>query len=261
MGYFTRRSFGLEQAIPTTGFSRDTAQSHGTAAGLSMRYVIQCAGSKQRDAGSFRTANGRYVAFVADPAGAPATPGVLYAHPDDRSEPADSSSPTWRDLVTQANRRHLSNDCGLLPAGLLYTPSAYAELAEWAGADKLFILSAGWGLVRSDFLLPDYDITFSGSAEAFKRRKRGQRFRDFNELDDAAEEGIAFLGGKDYLPLFLALTASSSASQRMVFYNSLIPPQAPGCTVQAYPTKRRTNWHYGCAAELADGTLVLPTVG
>jgi hypothetical protein len=41
------------------------------------------------------------------------------------------------------------------------------RLVEKFGIEKVFILSAGWGLIRADFLTPNYDITFSGSAEAF----------------------------------------------------------------------------------------------
>ena len=221
---------------------------------MSVLCVIQCAGSKRPGAGTFHTSEGRRVAFVAYPAGAPLKPGVLHAHPDDRSEPANLDSPTWRDLVSEANRAPCRGAPELLPAGRLYTPPAYAELAGWTGADRLFILSAGWGLVRSDFLLPDYDITFSASAEAYKRRRSRQPFRDFSALDGAAAEDVVFLGGKSYLPLFLALTASSPG-RRMVFYNSASPPLAPGCFLQAYRTMRRTNWHYGCAAELARGDL------
>lgn len=124
------------------------------------------------------------------------------------------------------------------------------------GADRLFVLSAGWGLVRSDFLLPDYDITFSGSAEPYKRRRTTQCFADFNQLLGEAGDDTIFLGGKDYLPLFLQLSAAVPG-QRLVFFNSTVPPAAPGCMVQEFRTARRTNWHYSCAEALASGALVL----
>jgi hypothetical protein len=217
-----------------------------------VRVVIQCAGSKRADAGSFRTAAGRRVAFVADPTLAPAEPGVLHAHPDG---PSDAPGLTWRDLVVEANRRAQAGSGTLIPAGRLYAPKAYAALERSVGPEMFFILSAGWGLVRSDFLLPAYDITFSGSAKPHTRRRGSQAFADFNHLLGAGDEDTVFLGGKDYLPLFLRLTLSLGC-RRLVFFNAVVPPRAPSCTVQAFPTPRRTNWHYACAEALAGGSLV-----
>ena len=54
----------------------------------------------------------------------------------------------------------------------LYKNSAYEYLVNQLGEDKVFILSAGWGLIPAPFLTPDYDITFSGNAEAYKRRRK-----------------------------------------------------------------------------------------
>lgn len=216
-----------------------------------VRIVIQCAGSKQGAAGTFTTAHGRRVVFVAHPGLAPNGDGILYAHPD---EPSDRSGQTWRERVVDENRRPSVAAPPLLAAGLLYTPTAYRILQQRVGADRLFILSAGWGLVRSDFLLPAYDITFSGSAEPYKRRRPTQRFSDFNRLLGEAADDTIFLGGKDYLPLFLQLSATVPG-QRLVFFNSTVPPTAPGCVVQEFLTARRTNWHYSCAQALASGAL------
>lgn len=218
-----------------------------------MRVVIQCAGSKRSTAGTFKTADGRRVVFVAQPALAPKDDHIHYAHPDDLS---DREGKTWREQVADQNRLPGEASSPLCPAGSLYTPSAYKTLQERFGAEHLFILSAGWGLVRSDFLLPAYDITFSGSAEPYKRRQATQRFSDFNQLLDEGESDTVFLGGKDYLPLFLKL-ASAASGRRLVFFNSALPPAAPGCTVQEFRSVRRTNWHYGCAEALASGKLTL----
>lgn len=218
-----------------------------------MRVVIQCAGSKRPAAGSFRTADGRRVVFVAQPALAPKADHIHYAHPDDL---ADRDGLTWRGRVADQNRLPGMASSPLCPAGSLYTPAAYRTLRERVGAERLFILSAGWGLVRSDFLLPAYDITFSGSAEPYKRRQARQSFSDFNHLLEEGEADTVFLGGKDYLPLFLKLS-SAVRGRRLVFFNSAMPPTAPGCSVQEYRSARRTNWHYGCAEALASGKLPL----
>lgn len=227
-----------------------------------MRVVIQCAGSKRADAGTFCTADGRKLVFVADPAAAPPKVGMLFARPDD---PSDRCGQSWRDRVVEENRHPSELAKPLLTAGGLYRPKAYETLQRWVGAEKLFILSAGWGLVRSDFRLPTYNITFSGAAEPYKQRRKTQDFADFNALAELPGEDTVFLGGKAYLPLFLRLTATLPG-KRLVFFNAASPPvapaapAAPGCVLQPFHTTGRTNWHYGCAAKLADGSL-LPNFG
>lgn len=72
--------------------------------------------------------------------------------------------------------------------------------------EGVYILSAGWGLIRSDFLTPYYDITFSQSADPYKRRRRTDRYDDFRMIPDGVKDEILFIGGKDYLPLFCQLT-------------------------------------------------------
>lgn len=216
-----------------------------------MRVVIQCAGSKRPAAATFKTADGRRVVFVAEPALAPKADHIHYAHPDDVS---DRESQTWRERVADQNRLPGVASSPLCPAGSLYTPSAYRTLQQRFGAEHLFILSAGWGLVRADFLLPSYDITFSASAEAHRRRRSSSRFADFNALAGAPAGNTVFLGGKDYLPLFLKLT-EGIPGQRLVYFNSTRPPHAPGCILERYVTSRRTNWHYDCADHIATGVL------
>jgi hypothetical protein len=57
-----------------------------------MIVVIQCAATKRPGAGCVRSAAGRPVIFVADPASAPADGAHLYARPDDMSDTGVS----WR---------------------------------------------------------------------------------------------------------------------------------------------------------------------
>src|SRR5436309_1395951 len=101
-------------------------------------------------AGPFRTADGVAVRFVANPALAPSTPDVLHVRPDDES---DEPGSTWRVRVLNYNETmSVENPWGLLSAHRLYSPPAYAELVTRFGPDRVFILSAGWGLIRSTFL-------------------------------------------------------------------------------------------------------------
>ena len=207
-----------------------------------MIVVIQCAARKAANAGHLRTQDGRKVMFVANPDLAPPDGDYIYARPDDVSDTGLS----WRTVLRQYNENPGDNRLGLLPAWRLYRNPTYEILAEHCGLDRLYILSAGWGLIPGDFLTPNYDITFSTAqnVQRFKRRRRHDSYSDFRMLPTDASGPILFFGGKDYIPLFCTLTADS-VSQRKVFYAGR-EPTAPGCRVQRYG-KPYTNWHYQCA--------------
>jgi hypothetical protein len=212
--------------------------------------VIQCAAKKRPDAGHLQTADGEKVLFVADPTGAPISNTIRYARPDD---PADAGS-TWREALLDYNREPGANPLSLRRAIDLYANPAYERIAERFGAERTYILSAGWGLIRGDFLMPNYDITFSTTAEGYKRRRKIDRYRDFVMLPDSADEPMVFFGGKDYVPLFEQLTRSIK-SRRTVFYNSDAPPIAPGCSLVRFRTTTRTNWHYECVGAFLRGDV------
>ncbi len=131
-----------------------------------MIVVIQCAARKRSGAGSFRNSEGLSVKFVAQPLEAPKQTGSVYCRPDD---PADVKS-SWRTKLIEYNRTTHTNPLRFLPAYQLYANPASVELVQSLGEDNVYILSAGWGLVPATYLLPDYDITFSNSADEYKRR-------------------------------------------------------------------------------------------
>jgi hypothetical protein len=218
-----------------------------------MRIVIQCAGSKRDEAGSLLTEDGRPVSFVAHPPKEPDRAGKHFARPDDQSE----DGRTWRQRLLAYNESAETNPLGLTRAVDLYKPEAYSRLEGGFGADKVWILSAGWGLIPAAFLTPDYDITFSSSAAPIYRRWNGDLFHDWAMIDLASAEPIVFLGGKDYLPLFARLTAEARG-RRVAFFNSSREPSHGGVSFVRYETNRRTNWHYDAATALADGTLQVP---
>jgi hypothetical protein len=213
-----------------------------------MIVVIQCAAKKRSEAGHLRTTDGHRVLFVADPTKAPPSSSLRYARPDDASDVGG----TWRDILVEQNRSPEANPFGLCRAIDLYANPAYQQIAQRFGVERAFILSAGWGLVRGDFLLPDYDITFSTMAEAYKRRRKTDPYRDFAMLP--AGEPVVFFGSKDYVALFEELTQTTS-ERRTVFYNSDSPPVAPGCTLVRFQTTTRTNWHYGCVGAFLRGEI------
>ena len=203
--------------------------------------VIQCAGTKRFDAGHFVGDDGRKVMFVADPALAPTSQSLRYARPDDET-PAGH---TYRERLEQYNRdNRTDNPWGLLPAWRLYARPAYRTLVEALGVDNVFILSAGWGLVPADYLLPLYDITFSSNASAYKRRRsRDKHYRDYSMLPQDTAKHVFFFGSKDYLALFCARTAK--IRRRTVFVRSKGLPRID-CRIVRYETTNMRTWHYEC---------------
>jgi hypothetical protein len=133
-----------------------------------------------------------------------------------------------------------------LPGWQLYRHPIYESLYRKYGSDHLYILSAGWGLLRADFLTPAYDITFTSSSDWYKRRRNIDRYNDLSMLRDDTAGPILFFGGKGYIDFFCRLTEGVKG-QRYVYYNSNNPPNAPGCLLKKFATRTRTNWHYECA--------------
>lgn len=215
-----------------------------------MIVIIQCAASKSLSAGQLQQRDGQNVYFVANPERAPIDTSCIYAHPDSLADTGNS----WRDELIKYNTEPKNNPLGLLPAWELYENETYALLAERFGSEKLFILSAGWGLIAADFLTPSYDITFSAQADSYKRRKKNDRFNDLCMLPADTDEPVVFFVSKGYIPLALALTKYIK-SPRHLFYRSQIPPEAPGCVLSAYKTRTRTNWHYECAKSFLTGNI------
>ena len=218
-----------------------------------MIFVIQCAGSKQNGAGTLRRADGSPVMFVARPEEMPDHREYVYAHPDDIAE----SGVSWREELVEYNRNPGSNPFNLLPAWQLYQNPAYSRLVKAYGPDRVYILSAGWGLINADFLTPAYDITFAASGERGIRRNKSARFfKDLCLLPETSTEPIVFFGGRNYVPLFCELTRTFDC-RKIVFYYSESddPPNAPGCKLQRFETTVRTNWHYQCANQFIDGLI------
>ena len=220
-----------------------------------MKIVIQCAARKNDQAGRMRDASNRLVEFVADPNIAPVSNAIVYAKPDDVSD----GGLTWRERLVEYNRNNGGNPLDLFPAYQLYANPAYRALVEKYGAENVFILSAGWGLIGAEFLTPRYDITFSTAAKCediYKRRRKSDSYADFCFLPDDCRDDLVFFGGKDYLPLFDKLT-SSYAGKRHIFYNSSVPPSVRNGRAIRFQTSTRTNWHYECVSAFIEGRISL----
>lgn len=213
-----------------------------------MIVVIQCAASKRPEAGHLHAASGEPVDFVAHPDLAPRRPNRLYARPDDLREDGRS----WRQVLLEYNANPGANPLGLLPAYRLYEHKVYIGLVDRFGSSQVYILSAGWGLIRADFLTPSYDITFSASADAYKRRRKSDYYEDFHLLAGDLKKDLVFFGGKDYLPLFYSLLKTSHG-RKAAFFNSAQAPGCEGYLLRRFETATRTNWHYECVQAFLDG--------
>ncbi len=217
-----------------------------------MIVVIQCAASKNPNAGYLKHRDGKKVLFVADPKDVPESTGYDCAHPDEKTDTGTS----WRDELLRYNHARDNNPLGLLPAWQLYKNQTYRLLAEKCGTDRLYILSAGWGLIAADFLTPKYDITFSAQADAYKRRRKNDKYNDLCMLPIETVEPVVFFISKQYIPLACDLTEGHKCP-RYLFYNSMTEPDAPGCILKKYDTRTRTNWQYECAKAFMDGSIDL----
>ncbi len=219
-----------------------------------MKIVIQCADKKRANAGSFKSREGKHVTFVADPSLTPPSRETVYAHPDDISDDGGA----WRERLLEYNKVHAeTNPLGMLPAYQLYTNPAYEALVHQFGIQKIYILSAGWGLIRADFLTPTYNITFTSIKDKkyIKRYKR-QQFSDFNMLADDGED-VLYIGGKSYQPMFCRLLLNYRC-RKSVIYNSINEPNLPhGFVSSLYKTNTRTNWHYEAAKDLVNDLVKL----
>jgi hypothetical protein len=222
-----------------------------------MKVIIQCAGWKQSNAGRLKNVSGADVLFVIRPDLCPGDgqSSIYYCRPDDPVEPGLG---TWRETLVAYNRSG-ENPYGLSAAADLYRPAVYRSLVSAFGRENIFILSAGWGLIRSDFLTPDYDITFSTQAPDWARRPKQlvEPLTDLNHLASSRmspAEPIHFFGGRDYLPLLRALTTGLAA--KIVVHHKGSPPAYSGFTYEAFCCNRNQNWHYAAADAFINATLL-----
>ena len=122
-------------------------------------------------------------------------------------------------------------------------------------AENVFILSAGWGLVRADYLLPTYNITFSKQRNVPKECQRAKLepgWLDFNQLLDHVVDGeeVQFFGTPNYLDLFYSLSARDITRGKFVIHHKAsLRQQRDGYLYQQYFGRAKTNWHYLAADE------------
>ena len=203
--------------------------------------IVQCASRKRTAAGYLHDDDGLPVHIVANPQLAPSD-GNRYCHPDD---PISHTNATFRDLLNAYNDSPGTNPWNLLPAGELYDVPVYGELCRRVESSQLFILSAGWGLIRSDFLTPVYDITFSNQADAWKRRGRNDRYLDYCQLEADSFDDIVAFCTPAYHELLGQLIRSYRGAKAL-YRRAGDDSRLVGWQHIEYSTPARTNWHYEC---------------
>lgn len=210
-----------------------------------MKIVISCSNSKNGENLIYKN---KEISFVSSPI----EENKNQFNPDDK---IPNENRTWRDYVnSQENNK-------LLESYKLYRPNIYNSLYEKYGSN-LYILSAGWGIINSEFKIPKYDITFSKRANNTSQRKTNDNYQDFNHLKNIdSSEKILFLGGIDYLKMFYNLT-KDLPNEKVIFYkNENIHHKFPFLRDESlfnlfkYETNTRTNWHYECANHLMNNNL------
>lgn len=179
-------------------------------------------------------------------------------HPDEIMN--DGITP-WREYLNKNQ-----SDANLKKAYELYKP---IKTGIYTGMynkylNQFFILSAGWGLVKSDFKLPNYDITFSSSSKNKNSiRKKKSVYKDFNQFYDddmvpliSPDEDIIFVGSKAYLELFYQLT-KNLPNRKIIYYNSKNNPKPlfGNYLYRRYFINYSTNWHYELAEKIANGII------
>jgi hypothetical protein len=218
------------------------------------RIIIQCSGRKNGGPWTVGRLGGINAKFVSHPDSCRVTPGIKLFKPDDK---IPDSSKSWREFLINYNK-HADNPDHLLKAGSLYQDKTYGLLISKFGWENTYILSAGWGLVRSDYYLPLYDITFSKKVDDCYRRKKTDKFNDFNHLspeeNGIVDDGIFIFVTSDYLDLLYELTKNIPV-KKYIFYISEKTRRLSGYEYIKYHTNQRTNWQYSCAQDFASGKI------
>jgi len=206
-----------------------------------------CAGKGKR----YWEYKGQKVEFVADPRQCGESSGFLYCRPDDINT---DTGKKWREELEEYNQQYqrtAMNPLGLCRAWELYQPKQYKTIYAQLYTnfkERFFILSAGWGLVRADYLLPHYDITLKKSAPVCNRRTQQIHFYDFNHLAQSIqqEDVVLFPGLKDYINLFHELTKGLPFGGKIIYGNKKYG-------FRTFST--HTGWQYVWARHLISGRL------
>lgn len=198
-----------------------------------MKAVIQCALRKRVTAKPF-VWNGTEIAFVANPAEntKEACPWALVPH----------KNMSWIEHVRRMKNPNLTK------CGELYRHHAYGDLIQKLGEENVYVLSAGWGLVRADRPIPAYDVTFSPKALPRARTTPLARCKgDSFDIKVAGEDEVHLFLTSKYLEYWECLFPGSDRTNRFILHScegAVAKPQWAGRIKPVNCGGARTNWHY-----------------
>lgn len=209
--------------------------------------IIQCSGSKYCT-GHFTTASNNPVSFCNTN---PFHPQRTCYYPWDIS---DMPPHTWIDRVHTYNGAG-GNSHAFLPAISLYKPKIYRDLEAWikksSANREVYILSAGWGLVRSSFLLPCYDLTFAKGSARIKGE--GHFPRLLCHIKNNPQDVHVFIT-PNYYALFGYFAKKACISDCTLYFRPSKSNESPKISefkgeYCSFSTSRRTNWHESAARQ------------
>jgi hypothetical protein len=224
--------------------------------------VLTCAGTKHGD--TEMEYNGNKIEFRWRP------------NQNNQYKPFDKISGkniSWKQFLKEINKENANNVIeeiaynNIVSAYELYNPqfenrNIYVDLHN-CFLDRFFIASAGWGIVKSDFRLPNYDITYTKpkkeqDANKYRNPNETDFLHDINEFENLQEDDdILFFGSKNYLKQFISLT-QNLPNRKVVIYNSqniVLPEPNPygGVFIPLYfPYHDNRKGHYAAAQMLID---------
>jgi hypothetical protein len=213
--------------------------------------VLCCSSKKSKERFCY---NDQYIKFVASPQMASKTMpknGVEYYKPDDK---IPGENKTWRDLVLE--QKHSD----LVTAYCLYCRDIYKDFYRNFG-DRFYILSAGWGIIRANFKIPTYDITYSTTPKVPEYAKRGDNhgWKDINHLQEdsmkwGCDSEVILFAGSAYVSHFreMAQSLPNSIQKRILVYTNNKSEDRnvkryQNLVYQYYYSPKSTNWHLEAA--------------
>lgn len=209
--------------------------------------IIQCSAGKQF--GGEWIENGKKVKFVANPlvAGNPPA-GYVYKKPQDIS----TNGKKYIDELVEYNKNN-SNPMKLFRAADLYKNETYKQLDLYCDSKgwSFYILSAGWGLIKADYLIPNYDITFTSAAVAYKKKTFHRDTIGINMMDAKQEQSIFCFVGKSYYEI-LDATTGVAGGKKYLFYldkngNKIMNKR--GYVTVPFTYHDGYRWNYACAQD------------
>jgi hypothetical protein len=219
--------------------------------------ILCCSSEKDGKTESKFYYKGKSYKFVASPRMVSQN-GVTFQKPDDK---IPDENRTWRDLVVNGQK---DPSLDLVEAYRLYKPDIFRDLYHEFD-NRFYIFSAGWGIIRANFKIPFYDITYSTDSKVPKYAMRKDNFgwKDIIHLNDDylnedygkfyRDAEVIVFAGSDYVEPFFCDMAQSKLyippKRIMIKYKSQNLIQRQDFVYEYYETDINTNWHYEAAKE------------